>query len=288
MMSYLEHIRACNACDAAAFRPFRHGGETVGRVHVSLLPHLLALSGIFTAGDDGGVALAPHHDTPGHGDTAMTQATKLLVRAGRLPPPRGEAYAVKTAWHAPTRFLLDRAHVPLFGCRAFGVHLNGFVRQGGALKLWIGRRADDRPVAPGKLDNMVAGGQPAGLSLGQNLLKEAAEEASLPAALAAAARPVGAISYCLQDGMLLRPDTMFLYDLELPADFIPRNTDGEITGFTLMDVDEVADRVRGGHDFKYNVNLVLIDFLIRHGHLTPDDEPDYLALIAGLRHPALA
>ncbi|MEO0034473.1 MAG: hypothetical protein RLZZ501_496, partial [Pseudomonadota bacterium] len=29
--------------------------------------------------------------------------------------------------------------------------------------------------------------------------------------------------------------------------------------------------------------LVILDFLIRHGHLSPDHEPDYLDLVAGLR-----
>ena len=76
---------------------------------------------------------------------------------------------------------------------------------------------------------------------------------------------------------------MFLYDLELPEDFIPRNTDGEISSFALIPVEEVAARVRSGSDFKFNVNLVIIDFLIRHGYLSPDLEPEYLDLVTGLR-----
>ena len=179
--------------------------------------------------------------------------------------------------------LLDRAAVPAFGIRAFGVHLNGFVRQGGNLKLWIGRRAADRAVEPLKLDNLVAGGQPAGLGLFANLIKEAAEEADIPRALAERSRPVGALSYCMEGELGLKPDTLFIYDLDLPADFTPRNTDGEIADFTLMDVTEVAELVRTSFDFKFNVALVLIDFFIRHGLLDPDNEPDYLALAAGLR-----
>ncbi len=34
----------------------------------------------------------------------------------------------------------------------------------------------------------------------------------------------------------------------------------------------------------YDIALVLIDFLIRHGFVGPEDA-DYLALIAGLRRP---
>jgi hypothetical protein len=82
----------------------------------------------------------------------------------------------------------------------------------------------------------------------------------------------------------LRNDTMFVYDLELPADFKPVNNDGEIASFRLMELDEVAEILAAGEDFKFNVALVLIDFLIRHGHLTPE-HPDYSDLALGLwRH----
>jgi hypothetical protein len=76
---------------------------------------------------------------------------------------------------------------------------------------------------------------------------------------------------------------MFCYDLEVPPGFVPRNTDGEIESFSRMGLEEVARRVRDSDDFKFNVNLVLIDFLIRHGQLCPDAEPDYLELVHGLR-----
>jgi hypothetical protein len=41
--------------------------------------------------------------------------------------------------------------------------------------------------------------------------------------------------------------------------------------------------VRGSlDDFKFNCSLVVIDFLIRHGVITPAD-PDYFDLVTGLR-----
>jgi 8-oxo-dGTP pyrophosphatase MutT (NUDIX family) len=179
--------------------------------------------------------------------------------------------------------LIDRSAVSSFGLRAFGVHLNGYVRQGKAIKLWIGERALDRAVEPGKLDNMVAGGQPAGLGLQENLIKEAAEEAGIDRAMALGAIPVGALGYCMAGNRGLKPDTLFVYDLEVPADFTPRNTDGEISRFFLMEAADVLDLLRHTQRFKFNVPLVLIDFFVRHGLLSPDDEPDYLELVAGLR-----
>jgi hypothetical protein len=77
---------------------------------------------------------------------------------------------------------------------------------------------------------------------------------------------------------------MYCYDLEVPEDFQPVNTDGEVAGFELQPVEQVMATVRETDEFKLNCNLVIIDFLIRHGLIGPE-EPDYLDLIQGLRSP---
>jgi 8-oxo-dGTP pyrophosphatase MutT (NUDIX family) len=189
---------------------------------------------------------------------------------------------VLTRWGAEPLLAMDRAAIPYFGIRSFGLHINGYVRRTDGLHLWVGRRANDRGVAPGKLDNLVAGGQPLGLTLEENLVKEAREEADLPPELALSARPVGAVTYLMENERGLKPDTLFCYDLELPEDVIPRNTDGEVEEFFLWPVAKVMESVRTTDDWKFNVNLVVIDFLVRHGYLGPTD-PDYLDLVKGLR-----
>ena len=63
---------------------------------------------------------------------------------------------------------------------------------------------------------------------------------------------------------------------------MPRNTDGEVSAFYLVSIGEVAKIVESSLEFKFNCNLVIIDFLIRHGFLSPE-HPDYLRLIQGLR-----
>jgi len=161
------------------------------------------------------------------------------------------------------------------------VHVNGFTRRGGDIHLWIGRRAEDKPTFPGMLDNMIAGGQPVGIGLAENVVKEAAEEADVPAELARRAVPVGAISYCCESADGLKPDVMFCYDLELPEDFTPRNTDGEIAEFMLLPAAEVMRITAQTRRFKFNCNLVNIDFFIRHGLLAPD-HPDYVDILRGL------
>jgi len=118
----------------------------------------------------------------------------------------------------------------------------------------------------------------------ETLAKEAREEADMPADLIARAVPVGAVSYRMEVPAGARDDVLFVYDIEVPSDFVPRNTDGEIASFHLMDAAEVVADVRDSEDFKFNVNLVIIDFALRHG-LVPPEHPDYLALVTGLRRP---
>ena len=61
--------------------------------------------------------------------------------------------------------------------------------------MWIGRRSPTKSTWPGLLDHLVAGQQPSGITPMENVLKEAEEEAGVPAHLAARAVATGAISY---------------------------------------------------------------------------------------------
>ena len=167
-------------------------------------------------------------------------------------------------------FEIERAAVPLFGTIGCSVHMNGVTWRNGKLFMWVGRRSLSKPTSPGKLDQMVAGGQPTGISVKDNLIKECAEEANIPVKISALSIPVGAISYCMEQPEGLRRDVLFVYDLVLPEDFEPENTDGEMEGFQLMAMDELISCVQNTCDFKSNCAIVVIDFLIRHGYIKPD------------------
>ena len=282
-MSFLDHIRSCNAHDLGGFLPFRIGAERVGWVRPEAADVLLRLGDAFVQNGEG-LGLAAHIAGFEDRSKALADGAAALVAAGIAPRLRGELYGITNAWGRPPLAALDRGAVPAFGVRAYGVHVNGWRRTAdGDIELWLGRRAADKAVAPGKLDNMVAGGQPIGLSLIENMIKESAEEADVPEALARSARPVGCIAYVMEQDEGLKPDVMFCYDLEVPADFTPANTDGEIESFHLASARDAARIVAETDDFKFNVNLVVTDFLIRHGLLDPDAEPDYAEIVAGLR-----
>ena len=67
----------------------------------------------------------------------------------------------------------------------------------------------------------------------------------------------------------LRRDRLHCFDLSLPDDFLPTPHDNEIEGFELWAIELVLDRVRETDDFKFNVNLVLIDLFLRTGLVDP-------------------
>lgn len=284
-MSFLDRIQEANQYDLARFVPFRLDGRQFGFVRRDYVPRLQDWPTVFQVADSA-VTLAPALSGAGVSCASRSAALEQVLRAwhaeGFIRDWRQERFPVTRYFGDVPKLLIERAAVPLFGVCGYGVHLNGYVREGNSIKMWVARRAQDKAVDPGKLDQIVAGGQPHGLGLLENLLKECAEEAAIPAALARQARPVGAVSYCLENSLGLRPDVLFCYDLELPADFVPDNPDGEVEEFYLWPLEQVLDNVRETADFKFNCSLVVIDFLIRHGFIAPDD-PDYLPLIAGLR-----
>ncbi len=281
-MSYLDHIRACNNFDPAGFLPLKISDERVGFVRPKLAGRLCAWPEVFDVSETA-VGLAPSLTDFGSRSQAVETVLRDLAADGAIPAWREELYPVTPDWHVPPVMQIERAACSLFGIRAYGVHLNGYVREGGRIHMWVARRARGKATFPGMLDNMVAGGQPIGIGLADNVVKECQEEAGIPEAHARQARPVGMISYTQETPEGCKPDKMFCYDLELPRDFSPIAVDGEVESFHLMPIDEVATLIRHGFEFKFNCNLVIIDFLIRHGVLDPDSERDYTAICEGLR-----
>ncbi|MSO96811.1 MAG: DUF4743 domain-containing protein [Rhodospirillaceae bacterium] len=280
-MSFLDKIKRCNARDLARYRPFLIEGARFGFVTPERCAGLTQFGAVFDVRADH-VTFAPPLDTVDKRTQALAAIVPELSASGAFLKPSGELYGVKNNWAEPEQLRIDRALVPGFGFRAFGVHVNGFVRRPSGIHLWIGTRAMSCRVEPGKLDNMVAGGQPAHLSLMDNLVKECGEEAGLDESFARQAQPTGTITYSFDAPEGLKVDTLFCFDLEMPEAVVPINRDGEISSFELVPLNEILAGVRETSRFKFNVNLVIIDFAIRHGIIGPTQEPDLEAIIAGL------
>lgn len=214
-------------------------------------------------------------------EAAIEAFFKGYFEKNQLHGWRNEYYAVAESYASETLFLLERAALSYLGITGYGVHVNGYVRKADEIFMWVAKRSLNKPTSPGKLDQIAAGGQPYNVSVWDNMLKECEEEASIPAELAAQAKPVSAISYWYDLKVGMRPDVIFNYDLCLPEDFIPQVNDDEVDSFVCYPMSELLDLIANTQQFKFNSAVVVIDFAIRHGLVTPK-HPDYLALQEGM------
>lgn len=269
------------------YTPLTLGGKDLGRVHKNVAS-LLCDSKLLVEADGALTLKDERPDVDGRTQQLRT-ILHLLIEKKFVAKERFETYSVASSFKDAPIALVDRALIPALGFVAYGVHCNGYVKKDsskkdGGIHLWVGKRSSDRATDPGKYDHMIAGGQPHGLTAMQNLAKEAHEEAGVPANIIERAHSVGCITYAKAQPNGIRRDVLFTFDLKCPDDFTPRNVDGEVENFRLMKADEVLRLIHTGNDFKFNVNLVLIDFFIRHGIIL-SDEAGYSELCAALHSP---
>ncbi|HTI02407.1 MAG TPA: DUF4743 domain-containing protein [Acidisoma sp.] len=254
----LRHIHAAhNAALPGDRHPFRVGGHAVGWLKPDFAEALAEMASLPRDGD-GRVTL------PADRAAELPDIARALSDASWFRW-RGEEFDVRESDAGPALARIDRGAVPSFGIVSHGVHCNGLVWKPDGLHLWVARRAADKLLDPGKLDHIVAGGVSAGMSAEETLIKESEEEAAVPPALAAAARHVGRIRYDMERAEGLRRDLLYCYDLDLPEDFMPSPSDGEVAGFELWPIERVFETVLETDAFKFNVNLVLIDLFLRQG-----------------------
>jgi thiamine pyrophosphokinase len=270
MSSLQRHIEACNdARSTARLVPWSIGSARVGWLADDMARRLRALRDAFRPVGDG-LELVAGEGVEARSRTLHEVAAHLST-AG-VVKLRQEAFDVRAGLDSEVLARLDRGALSPLGVISHGVHVNGRVRRPDGLHLWVGWRSRDKSVAPGKLDNLIAGGIPSGLSPMQTLLKEAAEEASMPPALAGKARHVSRVSYRMYDGPGIRRDVLHCFDLDVPDEFEPIPADDEVERFELWPAARVLETVRETSDVKFNVNLVLIDLFLRERMVDPDGE----------------
>jgi len=184
---------------------------------------------------------------------------------------------------------VERAGSALLGIVTYGVHMTAYTKGTDGIMIWVPRRSPTKSTYPSMLDNSVAGGITAGDEPFETLVREAAEEASLSEEIVRrGAKPCGTVSYFhVRDSRaggetgLMQPEIQFVYDLELTEDTVLKPSDDEVQEFYLWSVEEVQKALTE-EKFKPNCALVLLDFFVRHGILTVENEPDYTDVVAGL------
>lgn len=223
-------------------------------------------------------------------DSVMSVMKKLKEK-GIVTGWRDELYPLSVGFYNDPLLFVERAAAPFLGMIQYGVHINGLVTsKDGEEKMWIARRSANKSLYPGMTDQIVAGGQPAGLSLMENVLKECEEEAGISNEIAMKGlKAAGAVSYeyvqhTAHELDVVTRAVLFNFDLYLPPDFEPTIVDGEVEEFFQWSVEQqFASLAKDFNDpMKPNCYLCVIDYLLRKGEISPDT-PGYLDVLRELR-----
>jgi len=207
--------------NASRYVRFVAAGRQIGWLAPELAARLAAWPAAFRSSTEEVHLLSPD---------LLPPIVETLAAEGFIPGWRNERYRIEDL------FEIERAAARPFGLTTHAVHVNGICSDG---KMWLARRASSKAIDPGMLDNLVGGGLTAGLSTMEVLVKEAWEEAGIPAELARRARPGGTAQILREVREGVQSEAVHVYDLELPAGFQPRNQDGEVSEFLLVEPREL-------------------------------------------------
>jgi len=272
------------AAPAATYEPFVCAGHVVGWMTPERAQRLARWPQFFRRSDRV-LELAPRLITPGARTEALVEVARTLAAEGALTAWRDERYAVAAAPGEKALFELERAAARYFGVHTFAAHANGLVGDEDQWRMWLARRSAMKAIDPGLLDNVVGGGIAAGFDAAATLVKEAWEEAAIVETLSRRAQGAGSVDICRATSDGLQRETIYVYDLWLPADFVPLNQDGEAIEHRLYAPENVL-AVLASDDITADASLVIVDFLVRRGHIAPAD-PSFAGLEALCRTSAL-
>lgn len=159
-------------------------------------------------------------------------------------------------------FDVQRSILGFFGFPAYGVHLNGWKEKGGKFYFLLAKRSKNLVKFPGLYDNFVAGGVVSNLSIIENLMKEAFEEAGIGSKRMKLVKQCSKISYCHLAKNYFCPSVIFIYDLKIADAEKFFNIDGEVEKFEFFNLEEIFEMVQQ-KKLKPNCIIPILDFIIR-------------------------
>ena len=274
MTELIARVHAARAFAPGRFLPFEAGGR-LGWIRKDLVSRLARWPEVFAIGERT-VRLRPSLAIESDRTAAFAEVARGLAKEGAISGWRNETYAVRFTPQDAPLFHIERAAMRFFGLTSAAAHLNGFVRAAvgkmgyvPVFRVWIARRSDTKSIDPGLLDTLVGGGISSGQDPWQALLRECHEEAGIEQTRATNARAAGVLQVCHEVPQGLHSEILYVHDLEVAADFQPRNLDGEVGEFMCLTATETADRIANG-EFTVEAGLVTLDFLLRHEVIAPD------------------
>lgn len=238
-------------------------------------------------------------------NSAFERFTDLLLECKIISKRHADMYPITDLTKPGGDIIatINRNAAPYLGISSVGVHLLCYVRDeqedgasgkkpgSGNVSLWLAQRAASKSHNALRWDPTVAGGQPASMGFFENVIKEAGEEAGIDADMVVKqAVATGCLSQMTSktDGTCMKPSLYYTWDMRVDREtFVPEPADGEVTAFELCSSEQLEYEVRHGDRLRPAMILVVTDFLIRHGVITPDNEPDYAQILGAMHRERL-
>ena len=187
---------------------------------------------------------------------------------------------------------VERCAAQLFGVLTYGVQLLAYQDNPEGVSVWVARRAAWKRSYPDMLDSTVGGSLPTGESPFECLLREGQEEAALdPDFVRKNVVACGTVNYtCVTDAYsrgekgLLSPEIQFCYELKLPRDMILAPGEAAVSEIVLLNVEQLKEALAKA-EFAPLTGCLILDFFVRHGILTFENEPNYLSIASRMHKP---
>jgi hypothetical protein len=219
---------------------------------------------------------------------AVHESFLALSAAGILPPLPDYSAFGGDDWLSVGKddagnhlFQVHRFYSPRLGIVRHCVFIHGYEGD----KYWAAVRSQHVESGAGEYDMIAAGTVTIEQTIAEALLDEGHSECGLTEALIPFVKPVGKLNllYHLADGFLMN-EIFYIHDFDTTNRFKPSVVNEmEIERFDLLSIAEVKDLLENTHRFKAQINAVMVDFLVRHGHIT-HTHPEYREILGQLHN----
>jgi 8-oxo-dGTP pyrophosphatase MutT (NUDIX family) len=240
----------------AHWLPLLLDGQSCGWVHPDTARCLLQPPTRFELSGEQ-LGLRSEANDPATRSQAMQQAARRLHEAGIVREWRSELLDIMGSDGRPLASIERGACRPL-GIETRSVQLNGFRTDG---TLLAARRAAHKSSDPNRWDNLAGGMIAAGERDREALEREAYEESGLR--LGQLTSTSGArlrVQRMVAEGLMI--ETVQVFDVQLPLDFVPVNMDGEVAAFEFRSVEATVDAIERG-EFTLQASMAILDGLRR-------------------------
>ena len=182
---------------------------------------------------------------------------------------------------------MDGSGVDVFGVIRSSVHLIGWVRTAEGVKILVPRRALTKKSFAGMLDSTVGGRLVTGEKPVDGMIRKCEEEMGIgPEYTRANVKACGVNSFQMAVGdtkleEACQCQVQYLFEMEIRQDAAPRVNSGDVGEMHLLSVDELR-KVMADGEVKSTSNMVYLEFLIRHGYVNSENEPDLVEICSRL------